>query len=170
MRIKHFVGGVLVATLFAGVSAPVAATEESDDGTIVVNGVQYGPEDGLVQDEFQFVIEPGGGPVGMDFSSGIMPMATWGTSYAISTETLQLHYESKTLAAGNVYQGKRIIQVCSWYTRGGEKVSSKKCSGARNMGDNRWVAGVKVTDGVWDSLDPFAPKTIFNFETSRINP
>lgn len=170
MKSKGLAGGLLIAILLAGASAPFAAAEAKSNDTVVIDGIEYGPEDGLVVEEQQIVIEPGEGPVGMETIGGIMPMATWGTSYAISTETLQLYYESKTLAAGNVYQGKRYIQVCSWYTRDGKALTSKKCSGARNMGDNRWVAGTKLTDGVWDSLNPLAPKTIFNITTTKINP
>ena len=98
-------------------------------------------------------------------------MATWGTSYATSTETAQLYYTGKAKAAGNIYGGKRIIQVCFWYTRGTTWVSSKYCSNAVPNGlGTSWLPGPEVSHGVWDSLNPVAPKTVFNISRVLINP
>lgn len=99
---------------------------------------------------------------------GIAPLAVWGTSYAISTERAELKYNARGRAAANVYDGKRITQVCFWYTRGTTQISNKKCSNAVSSGG--WSSGPEVTDTVWDSINPVAPKTYFNISTVRIDP
>ena len=98
-------------------------------------------------------------------------MATWGASYAISTEWWsQLGYDGKAKAAANLYAGLRIIQVCIWYTRDGEGVvGAKVCSNA-NSPNCVWVPGPEKTTSAWDSLNPFAPPTVFNISTVRISP
>ena len=161
--------------LLAGGSVPNASAapgHRDTDDTAVVSGLTYGPKDGLEVDTQQFVITPGEGPVGVTYGpeGDITPMQTWGSSYAISTETLQLWYDGKAKAAGNVYDGKRIIQACFWYSRGGSAVSSKKCSSAYEVGKGLWASGAEVTDRVMDDLNPVAPPTIFNVQTTRITP
>lgn len=63
-------------------------------------------------EHLQFEITPGSGPVGVSYSSDCPDSpgvrTVWGSSYAISTELLQLQYQGKAKAAANVYQGKRI--------------------------------------------------------------
>lgn len=56
-----------------------------------------------------------------------------------------------------------------WYTRGGVAVSGTVCSNATSGGD-AWFPGPERTMSVWDDLNPFAPPTMFNFSTVRINP
>lgn len=98
------------------------------------------------------------------------PMATWGSSYAISTEIASLYYQGRAKAAGNIYDGKRIISVCFWYSRGTENKSSTYCSNASSSGST-WRAGPEVSHGVWDTLKPGEQnRTIFNIKTSRIDP
>ena len=177
---------VFVATLFAVVGATPAFADspsrsESEKArknpkTIVIDGREYGPKEGLKVDSLQFEIEPGSGPVGVvfeDTSNGggpITPEVAWGASYAISTEWWsQLGYDGKAKAAANIFAGQRIIQVCYWYTRGGQLVSAIYCSNATSNGV-AWAPGGEVTSAVWDSLDPFAPQTIFHVDTARINP
>ena len=156
-------------------SASDRVSTRDRSGTVVIDGREYGPRDGLRVDTWQFEIEPGAGPVGKVFEGTsnrpglVTPMATWGSSYAISTETLQLYYSGKAKAAANVYNGKRIIQVCIWYTRGGAMKSAKVCSNATSSG-TYWSSGSEVRTGAWDSLNPWAPPTIFNISTVRINP
>jgi len=95
--------------------------------------------------------------------------STWGASYANSTENMQLVYVGYALAAGNVYQNLRIVQVCIWYTRDGALVSSRVCSSASSdLG--YWVSGSEVSTWALDSLDWNAPKTIFNIQTTRVSP
>lgn len=169
--------GALVL-LCAGSSGAYAAVSAGDGDsappTEVVGGREYGPEDGLVVDVETFEIVPGGDPVGRYFGTTaepgqINPLAQWGTSHAISTEIVQLRYDGKAKAAGNVYSGLRIVKVCFWYSRGSTNVSSEKCSSARLSGTT-WSAGPEVTHSVWDSLDPGAPRTEFNIRTTRIDP
>lgn len=177
---------ICVATVFAMVGAtPVFADSPSGSDsenarthpkTVVIDGREYGPKDGLQVDTFQFEIEPGSGSVGIVFEDrsnkpgSIIPQITWGASYAISTEWWsQLGYDGKARAAANIYSGKRIVQVCMWYTRGGAAVSGTVCSTANYLAGT-WSAGPEATISVWDSLDPFAPPTIFNVSTVRINP
>lgn len=158
---------------------PVSVSDHANagdrPGTVVIDGREHGPRDGLRVDTWQLEIEPGAGPVGIVFdgtssSPGLVtPLATWGSSYANSTETVQLYYSGKAKAAANVYNGKRIIQVCIWSTRGGVMKSAKVCSNATSVGSD-WSSGSEVRTGAWDSLNPWAPPTILNISTVRIDP
>lgn len=177
-RMSRTVLGAAAAMLMLSATASGAAAAETawekPDGpdSVVIDGREFGPEDGLVVEVEQFEVTPGGGPVGeifVDNAGGIAPMATWGSSYAISTETAQLRYTGKAKAAANIYSGKRIIEVCFWYSRGTQNVSSPRCSNAKVSGST-WYAGPEVSGSVWDSLDPNAPRTIFNISTYRIDP
>lgn len=165
---------LLVVGSSSAYASVTAADEISSPRTEVVDGREYGQEDGLVVEVEQFEIVPGGDPVGRYFGKQaepgqITPMAQWGTSYAISTEVAQLKYNGKAKAAANVYAGLRIIKVCFWYSRGGTNVSSEKCSSAKLSGTT-WSAGPEVTHSVWDSLNPGADPTVFNIKTTRIDP
>lgn len=157
-------------------SAFDSANTREHPKTVVIDGREYGPKDGLEIDTMQFEVEPGSGPVGAVFDSTsngpaglITPLATWGSSYAISTEKWQLYYEGKAKAAANVFGGKRIIEVCIWYTRGGVQKGDRVCSNAVSSGGG-WWPGSEARTSVWDSLHPWAPPTIFNMSTVRINP
>ncbi len=94
---------VCVAALFTmSVASPVLAdspaesnssrASKGDSTTIEIGGREYGPKDGLRIDTLQFELETGSGPVGVVFDDtsnsvgSVSPMATWGSSYAISTE------------------------------------------------------------------------------------
>lgn len=101
---------------------------------------------------------------------GISPQFTWGTSYAISTETVQLFYSGKAKAAANIYSGKRIIQVCIWYTRAGAGVVGPKVCSNADSSTGAWRPGPEKTTSAWDSLNPFDPPTNFNVSTVRIDP
>ena len=96
-------------------------------------------------------------------------MASWGSSYATSTEIVQLYYQGKAKAAANIHGGKRIIRVCFWYSRGGSVISPTVCSNASSS-TGAWRAGPEKRDGVWDSLDPNAPVTKFHYSITKINP
>jgi len=98
----------------------------------VIDGKEYGPKDGFVADEWECVLTPGSGEVGLVFEDPNQK-ATWGASYAISTEAWQLYYDWRNKAAANVYGGKRIIKVCTWYTRDGATVCNKRCSAAQKL-------------------------------------
>lgn len=170
------ISGASVASAHEGnSSADATAHTEHGPNTVVINGQEYGPRDGLRTDTIRIEIEPGSDPVSTVWGAepgrpgGILPQVAWGYSYAYSFEAWSLYYTGHALAAGNVYQNKRIIQVCIWYTRGTSVVGSKVCSNATSNGSS-WSSGSDVTTSAWDTLDPFAPPTIFNISTSRINP
>jgi hypothetical protein len=167
---------VVPSPAFAGSPAESDTEDVRGPKTVVIDGREYGPKDGLQVDTFQIEVEPGSEPVGLVFDDtmsnapgSIVPLATWGASYAISTETIQLFYEGKAKAAANIYAGKRIIQVCIWYTRDGEQKGNKVCSNATTSG-TVWLPGPEKKTSCWDSLVPWDPPTIFNFTTVRIDP
>ena len=123
---------------------------------------------------YQVVLEPGSGTVGGVFESksggggSVNPMKTWGSSYATSEEILFVIYNSKARAMANIWNGKRIIQVCSWYERPlNVRISTKKCSNAGGSG-NTWLPGPEVQDTVTDDLDPNAPVTVFRYSIYQI--
>ena len=172
-RFLTLLATVMVATTIGLVPALADSPQETD--VAVIEGQSYGRLQGAKVDTYQLEITPGSDPVGMVWEGArkggrnIFPEATWGSSYAISTETVQLYYSGKAKAAGNVYSNKRIIQVCIWYTRDGVMKSDKVCSNAVSTG-NGWASGPEVRTGAWDSLNPWAPPTIFNISTVRISP
>jgi hypothetical protein len=145
----------------------------NDPKTVVIDGREFGPKDGLKVDTQQIELVPGSGDVSVVFedttNGSVTPQLTWGASYAISKETFQVRYDGKAKAAGNVFNGKRIIQVCIWYTRDGVQKGDKVCSNADTVGAN-WVAGPERTTWCWDDPAPWAPHTIFNISTVRIDP
>jgi hypothetical protein len=159
--------------LSAGPAVAGETTEETGE-TVVINGREFGPEDGLVITEESFELKPGGESVGQWFPSTpapgeIGPMANWGASYAYTNEIAQLLYRGYGHAAGNVYSGLRIIGVCFWWTRGGARLSPDTCSNAWSTGSS-WNPGLHVGRDQWDTLDPNAPPTVFNIRTTRIQP
>jgi hypothetical protein len=159
----------------AGTPSDSGSTNARNPETVVIDGREYGREDGLEIDTLQFVIEPGAGPVGVVFDGNsnrpgsITPQFTWGASYAISEEFVQLHYEGKAKAAANIYAGKRIIQVCIWYERDGEQKGAKVCSNATTSG-TVWLPGPEKKTDCWDSPWPWDPPTTFWASTVRIAP
>lgn len=176
---------VSVATLVVMVGAsPVSADSPSGcqagvgrtPKTVVIDGRTYGPKDGLQVDTYQCGTESGSAEVGIVFSDtpqatgSITPMATWGSSYAISTEWLnQLGYDGKAKADANIFQGKRIIQVCMWYMRNNQNVSPTVCSTAASLGGS-WMSGPEKRMSVEDSKGLNDPKTVFHMSTVRITP
>lgn len=168
----------LVAIAAVAAVGPVSAASPSstDSQSVVINGRKFGPKDGLQIDTYQIELKSGStDEVGMTFTDppstggGVSPMATWGSSYALSTEDWQYWYHGRALAAANVYNSKRIIQVCIWYTEGGVVISTKVCSNADDS-TGYWVAGTEKTTQCTDDLNPFAPPTVFNITTVRIDP
>lgn len=182
---KHaafLVASAVTVALASTMSTPAGATASparADDTpsnietqTAVIDGHEFGPKDGLEVDTESFIVTSGGGPVGKTYgntSNGISPMATWGSSYAYSTEIWQFFYKGQGRAAGNVYGGKRIVKVCFWWTRGGKKVSGTKCSSAKSTGHG-WGTGPEAVGTFNDTLGSHDPKTKFHIKTTRINP
>jgi hypothetical protein len=123
--------------------------------------------DGYEVDKYEIEPTPGSGDVGHRW--GGRARDSWGASYATSTEIAYLYYQGKARAAGNVFDGKRIVQVCIWYTRNGVNLTSAVCSNASSA-SGVWTSGPEVSVGAWDTLVWDDPKTIFNVQTVRISP
>lgn len=175
MKFLHKITVISAAVLLASTAAvPATAVVEGDDSspkTVIVDGHELGEEDGLVVTNEVFEVVPGGGLVGSwsgPAPGEITPRYVWGSSYAYSKEILQLEYMGYAKAAANVYNGKRYVQVCFYYTRGGVKLTPTKCSSASFNGG--WNAGPEVRYGVSDSLNPSAPKTYFVASKVAIDP
>lgn len=88
---------------------------------------------------------------------------------AYAEEYAYVTYKGVGKVAANVYSGQRIITVCFWWTRGGSAVTGMTCSNASSA-TGAWRAGPEVVGWTADSLDSNAPKTIFNIQTTRMNP
>ena len=171
---KHYAGTLLATFLLvASHAAPASAltgnpAPSSPQGTPTTTSSS--DSSGAIIDTFQFELDPNSGSVSLYWSdrSGLA-RAAWGGSYATSTEIAWLYYVGKARAAGNVYQGKRIISVCIWYSRATEIVSDAKCSNA-SSNSVAWFSGPEVSVDAFDSLDWDASPTIFNIRTTRIDP
>lgn len=142
-------------------------TAELPPGYVAVGDHVFGPEDGLEVTTESFEINPGDGTVGSTYGS--LARDSWGASYANSDEIAWLFYRGTAKAAANVYSGKRIIQVCFWWTRGGNSVSGTTCANAGVSGGS-WVAGPEAVGWTTDSLGWNDKPTIFNIKTTRIDP
>lgn len=170
LKIKTLVIGLLLSqlptasfasTLPGNVSDTTQATETQLLSETIAN------LDGYEVDNYEIELTPGGGTVGLRW--GDRTRATWGSSYATSTEIAYLYYQGKAKAAANVFDGKRIVQVCIWYSRNGINQTPVVCSNA-STATGTWTSGPEVSVGAWDTLVWDAPKTIFNIQTVRINP
>lgn len=166
------IGVILVGAGAAGASASSGDSSDSPAQYTLANGQTLGPEDGL-EVVRQSVQVTSGERVGESFPSTpapgqVVPMTAWGTSFAYSYEILQTGYVGYGKAAANVYSGKRIVEVCFWWTRSGGAVSPMTCSDANFNGG--WVQGPEKTYTVYDSLGWNDPHTIFNYQTVRIDP
>lgn len=175
-RLAGFLAVCLMSLGVALSGPPAIAHEASTDSeeTVVINGREFGPEDGLTITTESFEMEPGAGPVGAEYPSdapagGIAPLVYWGSSYAYADEILWYWFRGHAYAAANVYGGQRIIQVCFWWTRNNVKVSGETCSTAWSTG-SAWRPGLEVGADISDSGGLNDPKTIFNIRTTRINP
>lgn len=174
---RFFVSAFAVVMVLG--ATPVRAASPSDAAasakgeTVVIDGREYGPKDGLVVDVHQVELTRGGGDVVFDWPEtgtkhgGVTPQIAWGSSYAISTETLEVRFDAKAKAGANVFNNVRIIQVCVWYTRANVQKGDKVCSNATSDG-LRWYPGPEKTTWCWDDLS--ADHTIFNWSRVLINP
>jgi len=101
----------------------------------------------------------------------IGPQIYFCSSYAVSTEYMQYMYHGVGLAAGDVCGSQRTVAVCFWWERGGAPVNTETCSYAiPGYWGGDWMAGPIMHAWVTDSLNPWAPKTIFNYRFTRIHP
>ncbi len=155
-------------------ASPTDAAASAKTDTVVIDGREYGPKDGLVVDVGRVELTRGGGDVVFDWpetgtkhGGGVTPQYTWGSSYAISSETLEIRFDGKAKAGANVFNNVRIIQVCIWYERAGAQQGDKVCSNATSNG-MRWYPGPEKTTWCWDDLS--SNHTIFNYSRVLINP
>ncbi|WP_035880784.1 hypothetical protein, partial [Cryobacterium sp. MLB-32] len=176
MKIQKIIAAASVALLLTGLGASAAYADSPEktkgSDTIVVSGQQLGPEDGLRVVTESYAITPGGDPVGATYPTtppkGPTPQLVWGSSYAYSQEYHSIQYTGYAKAAGNVYNGERIVRVCFWWTQA-NRTSVTTCADATYSG-GYWYASPEAQALFEDSLDPNAPQTIFNIQTSRIDP
>lgn len=170
MKIRTVVIGLLLSQLPAASFAsalPGAVTNTTQDMETQHQSNPISNLDGYEVDNYELELTPGGGTVGLRW--GDRTRATWGASYATSTEIAYLYYQGKARAAGNVFDGKRIVQVCIWYSRNSVNLTSVVCSNASSA-SGVWTSGPEVSVGAWDTLVWDAPKTIFNIQIARISP
>lgn len=170
MKIQTLVIGLLLSQLPAASYASTLPGEATSTTQATATQPLAEPAsnlDGYEVDSYDIELTPGGGTVGLRW--GDRSRATWGSSYATSTEIAYLYYQGKARAAGNVFDGKRIVQVCIWYSRNGVNLTSTVCSNASSA-SGAWTSGPEVSVGAWDTLVWDAPKTIFKIQTVRINP
>lgn len=171
---KHYAGTFLATFLLvASLGAPASAMTGSptpSSSQVTPTTTNSSDSSGAIIDTYQFELDPNSGSVSLYWSdrSGLS-RAAWGGSYATSTEIAWLYYVGKARAAGNVYQGKRIISVCIWYSRAGEIISNAKCSNATGN-SVAWFSGPEVSVDAFDSLAWNDTPTIFNIRTTRIDP
>lgn len=155
--------GAVVATLVLGSPQAIAApvdVQETANGTITTYSEEVTPG------SHQMI----GSVWNEDSGQFLSPSnVRWGGSYALSTEMFQFVYEGRALAAGNVYKGQRITEVCMWYERDGQYLTQTVCSRAINQG-RAWVPGSIATVGTRDSVNSNAPKTEFRYYYIGINP
>lgn len=170
MSIKRkAITSLALAIAFTGIGAagaPSAMASIEEASSIVVDGQELGPEDGLsvVTESYPVVA---GEQTGETYDSELA-RDVWGSSYAFSQEQAYVSYIGHAKAAANVYEGLRIVRVCFWWTQA-ERTSVTTCADATFSGGS-WYASGEVTGSFNDSLDTYAPQTIFNIQTSRIDP
>ena len=169
-KILTAAGAALLLTTLGATAAHADDSNPSGD-TIVVSGQELGAADGLNVVTQSFPVASGG-EVGATFAStppqGASTQEVWGSSYAFSNEVHYTSYIGYGKAGANVYNGERIVRVCFWWTQA-ERTSATTCADATFSGGS-WYASDEVTSTFDDSLDTYAPQTIFNIQTSRIDP
>lgn len=179
MKIARPITTVSIGILLAVASGAAAHADSDADSisspptTVVISGHTFGPEDGLEVIHESYEITSGEDQVGAGYPTTpepgqITPMDVWGSSYAYSQEILYVDYKGYGKAAANVYQNKRIVAVCFWWSRTDGYKSATTCSSAKFNGG--WQSGPEVIGWGKDSLDSYAPATEFNIETTRIDP
>lgn len=136
---------------------------------IVIDGKEYEVEVA----ECAVELKPGNSGVNIPFlsdtsSGGIAPMVEKGSSYTRTSELFQVRYTTRVKAAGNWYQGNRIIRVSAWYKHNGSQVGPTSSSSAYPVGTN-WMPGVEAKHSVSDTVHPTAPKTTWHYATRRIS-
>lgn len=147
---------------------PIASSQATLSLHSEVQGGQRTYESSQV-DEYQIEVVPGSTPITLNWYQPSRARDYWGPSYATSTEYLYFVHAGKAKAAGNIFNGLRIVQVCIWYTRGVSIISDVVCSNA-SSDTGVWVAGAVATTSALDTPSSTDPKTIFRIQTTRIDP
>ena len=157
----------LTTTLALFLPLPSTASAEA---LITIGDYQF-PASSVEITEESFAISAGEDITGRTYPSDDAPArTTWGTSYAYSKEYVQFFYQGHAFAAANVYDGKRITQVCFWWTHGSSS-SKQHCSTASYTEQSGWRPPSRETVALsTDSLNPWAPQTVFHIQTVRIPP
>jgi hypothetical protein len=171
---KQYSGALLAACLLAATQATSASAASGNltpsTSQVAATTTQSTDSSGAIVDTYQFELDPNSASVSMYWSDrSALARTAWGASYATSTEIAWLYYVGKARAAGNIYQSKRIISVCIWYSRGTEIVSKVDCSTATSNAV-AWFPGPEVSVDAFDSLEWNATPTVFNIKTTRIDP
>jgi len=153
---------VIVIMLACVAPAPAAIADPIvDPGTVTIDGRTFGARDGLV-------VEVGQTPVG-PMTRGTTEY--WrGTSYAKNTETLQFKYTGRARAMANIYDGQRVIQAKFKYSRDGSDLTSWVTSNAAPRSPCSWAAGSEASKSINDTVNPVAPKTLFNYSFTYVAP
>lgn len=166
--IKRIVAIVLLVAGVLAVPSAAMAKPKNPDSVVKIDGRTFDAADGLV-------VQTGELPVGTAPAPGtVSAMSTytpfyWGSSYVSSVHSLGWRYYGEAYAAANIYNGMRVIQTCFQYRRNGVNLTPWVCSSARSTG-TAWYPGSVVNRMVYDTLDPYAPKTTFHYKTSTIYP
>jgi hypothetical protein len=151
----------LLPTTNAWANTVDSPSAPSQDGQRIFNSSQV--------DEYQVDVVPGSAPISFSWYQPSRLRDYWGPSYATSTEYLLFVHAGKAKAAGNIFNGLRIVQVCIWYTRGVDIISDVVCSNA-SSDTGVWLAGPVATTTALDTASSTDPKTIFHIKTTRIDP
>lgn len=155
--------------------ATETTTSAADPGTtqekttIVVNGKKIP----AIKTTGTYVLTPGEGGAGATWPTTPPPgevttNIVWGSSYSISSERVQFIYTGSTWAAANIYNNRRIIQTCFWYTQD-QRRSATTCSNA-DSSTRVWRPGPVNRASFQDTLNPVAPQTQFHFSKYDVDP
>ncbi len=104
MKIRTVVIGLLLSQLPAASFASALPGAVTNTTQVMETQHQSNPIsnlDGYEVDNYELELTPGGGTVGLRW--GDRTRASWGASYATSTEIAYLYYQGKARAAGNVF-------------------------------------------------------------------
>jgi hypothetical protein len=169
-----FISAALTLGILTSNSALLATDLNQPDSTQQTSSTSITSPDFLdipeaTIDQYQVEIDPSAPNINFTWGNTNPRLRTvWGASYATSYEVAWVSYHGRALAAGNIFAGLRIVQVCIWYTRNNELQSSIVCSNATSD-PGAWGPGLVVVTDAWDALAWDAPKTLFNIRTARIS-
>lgn len=160
---------IVLALSFSAISpnamadeAPAPVSDDFQTTPEPPSDSKYG--DYLVYEGGEVILEIGGDRL------GIQPLSTTahyrGSSYVSTTHPHDDHlrYFGRAYAAGNIYQGQRVVSAGFKYSRDSGFDSGWKESHARVGSNCQWTPGPLVKYDVFDSLLPGASNTTkFNY-------